>query len=259
MVTLVKIGGSVITNKSLEFSPNYEAMERIGNELSEANVKNVILGNGGGSYGHYAAEKYELVKGVQTNEQRFGFALTQDAVARLNRLLVGAILNHGTPAIGLQPSAFMSMENGVVKEFLETPLRILLEKQILPVVYGDTICDTAKGTTIASTETVMNEISKRFPVERIISGTVVDGVLTDVNGGEVIPVINQSNLEEVMKCLGETEGHDVTGGMRHKVEEAVELAKRGIITDIINIAKPGVLSKALNGGKPPGTRVKWEK
>jgi isopentenyl phosphate kinase len=259
MVTLVKIGGSVITNKSQDFSPKYEAIERIGNELSEANLKNVIIGNGGGSYGHYAAKKYELVKGIIRDDQRFGFALTQDAVARLNRLLVSAILNHGTPAIGLQPSAFMSMRDGVVTEFHITPLNVLLDKEILPVVYGDTICDVTRGTTIASTETVMNEISKRFPIERIVIGTVVEGVLTDVNGGKLVPEINPDNLEKVMGYFGETEGHDVTGGMMHKVLEAVELAKKGVIVDIVNIAEPGVLSKALNGGKPPGTRVVWNK
>jgi isopentenyl phosphate kinase len=259
MVTLVKIGGSVITNKSQEFSPNYEAIEMIGSELSEANLKDVIVGNGGGSYGHYVAKRYDLVKkGVKNDEQRLGFALTQDSVARLNRLLVGSILNHGKAAIGMQPSAFMTMENSVVKEFLISPLKILLEKNILPVLYGDTICDSVRGTTIASTERVMDEITKRMPVERIIVGTVVDGVLTDVNGGKLIPKINQDNIDEVMKCLGETSGHDVTGGMKHKVEKAVEMAKKGIVIDIINISKPEILSKALDGGKPPGTRIEWK-
>lgn len=259
MVTLVKVGGSVLTNKSQDFSPNYEAIERIGNELSEAELSNVILGNGAGSYGHYAAKKYDLVHGVKTDEQRFGFCLTQDAVARLNRLLVGVMLNHGVPAVGLQPSAFMVMEDGVVKDFISAPLEVLLEKGITPVVYGDTICDTVRGTTIASTERVFEEIARWIPVERIIMGTVVDGVLTDVEGADVIPVINQDNLSEVMKCFGATNGHDVTGGMKHKVLEAVEHAKKGVVTDIVNIAKPGVLSKALKGGKFPGTRIEWRK
>ena len=63
--------------------------------------------------------------------------------------------------------------------------------------------------------------------------------------------------EKYEKVLGGSGGVDVTGGMKHKVEEALELAKKGIPGLIIDGVVNGSLAQAVKGGKVLGTRIEW--
>jgi len=61
-----------------------------------------------------------------------------------------------------------------------------------------------------------------------------------------------------MAAIGEPSGTDVTGGMRHRVESALALARLGVPSLLANGLTPGLLGKALAGhpSQPvPGTEV----
>ena len=74
--------------------------------------------------------------------------------------------------------------------------------------------------------------------------------------GLIIPEINKSNWEVIKQDVGGAEGSDVTGGMLHKVEESLEIARDcGVKTWIISGAVPGRLKDLLQGKRVPGTRV----
>lgn len=257
MVTLLKVGGSAITHKDVDFSPRYDIIESVASQIADSKVDKLVIGNGGGSYGHYVATKYNLKNGITNGEQKYGLALAQDAVARLNRLLVSALLNNGVNAIGMQPSAFMCTNNGEIESVLLEPIEIMLERGIYPVVYGDTVLDKSKGTTILSTEVVLNELAKKLKVKRMIVGCTVDGVMEDLNGGKLIPEVNKDNFQDIRRLIGAAEGYDVTGGMRHKVEQMIELAKAGVNVEMINITKPDILKRCLCGESGLGTVIRW--
>jgi len=70
----------------------------------------------------------------------------------------------------------------------------------------------------------------------------------------IIPEINKKNFNEIKRFLKEAEKIDVTGGMLHKVMEAIEMAKNGIEVNIIG-GERGNLGKCLKGEKV-GTRIK---
>ncbi|MFQ6033183.1 MAG: amino acid kinase, partial [Candidatus Zixiibacteriota bacterium] len=74
--------------------------------------------------------------------------------------------------------------------------------------------------------------------------------------GETIPLITADNFKDYQKIIGQSEGTDVTGGMIHKVKEALGLAREGVPGLIIDGISNGVLSKAVLGEKVLGTEIR---
>ena len=67
---------------------------------------------------------------------------------------------------------------------------------------------------------------------------------------ETVPEINARNFKDFKKSIGGSASTDVTGGMLHKVEESLLIAKElGIKTLIINGMVKGNLEKAILGKK----------
>ncbi len=56
--TILKIGGSVITDKSGELAAKTEDINRIAEEIKRAEVDNLVIVHGGGSFGHPTAQKW---------------------------------------------------------------------------------------------------------------------------------------------------------------------------------------------------------
>ncbi|MGD8543676.1 MAG: hypothetical protein PVG48_00980, partial [Candidatus Bathyarchaeota archaeon] len=77
--TVLKLGGSVITNKEKPLTPNLSAIKRLANEISKANVSRLVLVHGGGSFGHPIAKQYAIEKGYKDQTQIMGFSKTRQA------------------------------------------------------------------------------------------------------------------------------------------------------------------------------------
>ena len=63
---LIKLGGSIITNKEKPLSPRKKTIENLSKSLKKINEP-VIIVHGGGSYGHYWSVKYDM----HTKEKRY--------------------------------------------------------------------------------------------------------------------------------------------------------------------------------------------
>ena len=132
----------------------------------------------------------------------------------------------------------------------------MLGKQIIPVVHGDVIWDEKQGCVIFSTEKCLSLLAKKFKsVKRIIQVSNEEGVLD--SEGKIIAEINSRNFSQLKSAIGKATGVDVTGGMLHKVEESLELARDlGVETLIVNGKVPGRLLAALRGEVVVGTKIK---
>ncbi|MEM7815540.1 MAG: isopentenyl phosphate kinase [Candidatus Aenigmatarchaeota archaeon] len=260
-LVFVKLGGSLITDKSKPFTERVDVIKRLAYEIHNARKKDVrvLIGHGGGSYPHEPARRYQTQKGIFSKDSLKGLALVQDAAARLNRIVVSALIEAGENAVSVQPSSFCIARNGKIIEGYTKPVEKMLDCGILPVVYGDVGMDVSKGCCILSTEEIFSFLAKKFKPERIIMCGKVDGVFNaDPNkekSAKLIPKINQKTFPEVKKYLTSSDGIDVTGGMLHKVELCLELAKSGTECEIINGLKEGNLGKALLGKKGIGTII----
>ena len=264
---LVKLGGSVITDKTKPFTEDIKTIKRIANEIYEARQEKkfkLIVGNGGGSYPHSVAAQYRTNEGFINERSYEGMAKVQDAASMLNRIIVKGLINVGENAVSINPSSCVITENGEIKKFFLEPITKLLNFDMVPVTYGDVVFDLKKGCVILSTEIILAYIGrilkKKYRVSRIIMCTNVDGIFTrDPNlnsNAELIPLVTLKNFEKIKHYLRGSAGTDVTGGMVHKVERMLKLTKIGIETDIINAKKPNILKRTLLGETGLGTTIK---
>ena len=68
------------------------------------------------------------------------------------------------------------------------------------------------------------------------------------------PSMGRNDLSQFESDIGASAGVDVTGGMRGKLEELLELADRGTESVIFNAGKKGNITRALKG-ESVGTRI----
>ena len=259
----LKLGGSLITQKDKPFTERKDIIERLTKEIYEARQEKdfrLLIGNGGGSYPHTPAKKYQTAKGIINEQSIKGIAEVQDAASRLNRIIVRALLDVGENAISVQPSSVCITENSRIVEFHTKPLEMLLEKEMLPVVYGDIGLDTKQGCAIISTEELFVFLTKKLKPKKIIMAGVVDGVFTadpkKDKTAQMIPEITPQNYPEIKKMLSGSSGIDVTGGMFLKVEKALELASMSAEVSIINGLVENRVKQALLGKEVMETIIK---
>src|SRR5512138_3384359 len=115
---ILKIGGSAITDKTQEATPKTETINRLAEEIKRADLDNLIVVHGGGSFGHPTAARYGIKDGYKEDPaQKLGFAETHHMMTVLNALLIDAMILHELPAISIAPSACFMSQNGKVKVF----------------------------------------------------------------------------------------------------------------------------------------------
>jgi isopentenyl phosphate kinase len=267
MLTFVKLGGSVITDKTRAEAPDLATIGQLAGELRTAldadAALRVILGHGSGSFGHVYARRYGVHLGLAAGADWRGFALTAAAAQRLNRFVVDALLEAGVPALALQPSASLRAERGALVGWDTWALERALERGLLPVVYGDVAFDTSQGSAIISTEQLLVHLAAvpaLRPARIVLVGEA--GVYTaDPRldpAAERIARIDSANIAQVLAGAGGSHGVDVTGGMRAKVELMWRLVRDvpGLSVHLIGPA-PGLLARALLGqAEGEGTTVR---
>ena len=245
----LKLGGSLLTDKTVPEALRPEILLRLAGEIAAARQTNpslkLVLGHGSGSFGHVAGAKHGTRSGVRGPVQWFGFAEVADAAARLNRNVVAALLSAGVPAIGLPPSASVRVFDGKIKYLDTGTLRAALEANLVPVVFGDVGFDSARGGTIISTEEVLEYLATEFVVEWLLLAGETHGVL-DIQGN-VIKLVTRQTLAEVLPALGASRGTDVTGGMASKVLGMLDLvdSNPGLSVRIFSGLEPGLLQSLL--------------
>lgn len=253
---LLKLGGSLITDKSKPFTARMDVIQRLVQEIHNARKERVfrlILGHGGGSFPHSSAKKYQTQNGFVNDDSKKGIAVVQNDAAKLNRIIVDALLEVGENAVSIQPSGTCIAEDKKITEYYTKPLEMLLVDRLLPVVYGDVGLDLKQGCCILSTEEILGFLARKLGAKRVIMAGKVDGVMA---GQELIPQITQGNFEEVKQHIQGSDGIDVTGGMIHKIEQSLRLARDGVQVEIINGDKPNLLKRALLGEENLGTLIK---
>ncbi len=259
MLTFIKLGGSLITDKreSQRFHP--EVMRRAAQEIANARAAqpglSLLIGHGSGSFGHVAAQKYGTMTGVQTPGQWRGFAEVATVARRLNSLVVETLHEFGLPVFAVQPSSSAQCVDGKLIAMDIVPINAALGHGLVPVVYGDVALDERRGGTIISTETIFFYLAERLRPSRIMLLGEVEGVLDA--SGSLIPCITPDSLAAIETALGGSHGTDVTGGMAAKVRQMVELAQRvpGLEIRIFGGTTPGQIEAALLGQITPGTLI----
>jgi isopentenyl phosphate kinase len=258
---LIKLGGSLITEKSREETPRLDVIQRLAAEIATLATlagPSLILGHGSGSFGHVAAKRFGIAQGIRETGQLPGVALTQQKAAALHRIVVAELAAAGALPYSIAPSSCVVAAAGRPVALDDEPLVRALDLGLLPVVYGDVVTDRDWGISICSTERLFDLLARRLPERGITVRLALwlgetDGVYD--NAGATIPRLAADTFEEARRAIGAPAGTDVTGGMLHRIETALALARLGIRSLILNGLRPGMLTAALRGEETGGTEV----
>ncbi len=89
-IVLIKLGGSLITNKSKPFTLHKEMLVNVVGQIKQAvdEGKKVVVGHGQGSFAHVPAEKYKTIEGRINDESVYGAAVVEDVACQMNRVVV---------------------------------------------------------------------------------------------------------------------------------------------------------------------------
>lgn len=261
-VIFIKLGGSVITDKTQRETVKENTIRMIAREIKAAKEKKknlrIILGHGGGSFPHYPAKKYRVKEGIISSDSWRGFAETRAAASKLNQIVTDIFLEEGVNVVSFQPSSSVICNNGKIVHMDVRQLKYLIDNNQIPVTYGDAVLDDHKGCTIISTEDIMVYLARLFFPKKIILAGEVEGVYTSDplknKNSRIIKEISNENIEEVKKMIGGSHGTDVTGGMFSKIMEMYNLVKINpqlkvqiISGDIEDRLKKAILNEPVKG------------
>ena len=257
----LKLGGSLITDKTSPHTPRLEVLRRLAGEVAAARQVSpdlrLLIGHGSGSFGHVPARRYHTRQGVHTPLEWQGFLEVWREAAALNYLVVDAFTAAGLPVMAFPPSAVLTARDGRVETWDLAPLESALRVGLLPVVYGDVVFDRVRGGTIFSTEDLFEHLAVLLRPARILLVGLEPGVWGDYPRCEqLVSEITPDNLWQVAAALGGSAATDVTGGMASKVRQCLDLvqATPGLQVLIFSGETPGVLPQAL-AGEPVGTLI----
>ncbi len=219
-LTIIKLGGSLLTDKSKPYRMRREKFRDIAREIHET-LKRVIIIHGVGSFGHPPVKKYGLYKGYTGPENLLNLAKTQSIVFELRMELVKALQEEGVNAMIFLPSSQIMAENMEIREFFWEPIKRFLDLGMVPVLGGDIVADKGMGFSVCSGDTLAVYLSEKLSAKRLIFASDVDGIYTadpkKDPGARHIPVINLNDLESLAEVTG-SKFTDVTKGMAGKIE-----------------------------------------
>jgi isopentenyl phosphate kinase len=248
-VIFLKLGGSLVTDKTQAHTPRRPVITRLANEIHHAldiiPDMRLLVGHGSGSFGHWDAKPYDTRQGVHTPAQWRGYARVAASAARLNRIITDAFLEADVPVLSVQPSASAICHDYQLKHLDTRSIHTALARGLVPLVYGDVALDDIHGGTIISTEDIFLFLADELRLTRILLLGEVAGVLDP--DGNVISRITPDDLPTLRNTLMGSAGVDVTGGMADKVTRMVQLVHRHpmIRVHICAGTEPELLSRML--------------
>lgn len=262
-LVFVKIGGAVATDKTQEKTLRSQVLGSLAGALQsaiEGGGVRLLVGHGGGSFGHFPAMQYEVKKGVHPQWGFDGFQITRGWMTELNGKIRAAFAAKKLRLFPVQPSSCLVTEEGRVQSFETGPLEVLLDRGRTPVVWGDAVLDRAWGFTIVSTETLLLHLSRRFRPARVVVLTDVEGVYAraadvDEEGARPLASLDETGFAALREELGRTSGVDVTGGMMEKVTKLLDLSRAcpGTEVRIVNGFDGEAVRRAVRGEYEGGT------
>jgi len=241
-VTIVKLGGSFVSDKTVDFSFREKHVLELAKAMA-ASQERVVLVHGGGAFGHPMAKKYGL-SSSKSRRSSEGVAETRGAMFDLNMRVCDVL-----SLAGLRPYTFSPYPLlGLSGERGSSWLRSLIDSGLTPVTFGDVIYE--RGFRIISGDTISLELSKSLGAVRCIFVMDVDGVLD--RRGRPISVLDKRTSKE-MRMEGSS---DATGGIGLKVVEAMKIAKLGTEVAFVSGFRSTEFAKALKRQRFHGTIVK---
>lgn len=254
MKLLIKIGGTLLDS--------LESRRRLASEIAQAiqgGVRAVVVHGGGKQMTRFLEERgveSRFVNGLRVTTPEVLDAVLKIFAGSVNQELVAAFISNRVPAVGLTgmdalltEAKIMSQELGFVGQPIRSDaalLDLLLNHGYLPVIAC--VAGDRNGQFYnVNADQMAASIAAAIHTERLIFLTDVDGVWDE--NKVICPTISLD------KCKSLVEKGAATGGMRAKLEAAMEALRQGVSEVVIAPGSvPDVLRKLLLG-QEIGTRL----
>ena len=252
---LVKLGGSVITDKTTYRTFREGSVRRLAREMMTTDEEKIVV-HGAGSFGHIYAKQYALQTGLREKRQVEGVAKVMHDVRELDNLVVGAFNDEGMWSSPVPPGSSAIMKDGILSKMDLWPFERLLKIGITPVTFGDVAMDDEKGVSICSGDQLMMMLAERFRPRKVIFCADVDGLFTaDPNCDPDATLIEEvdhhtlSTIPRTERCI------DVTGSIYAKIEYMLQIAKHANECEIINGNAEGRLADVIADRRAVCSRI----
>ena len=253
---LVKLGGSVLTEKARLRTPRRAAIRRLAAELASVRQPLVIV-HGAGSYGHILASRHRLKDGGSTSARRAAAARVQADVRELDRLVVDALNRAGFAAVPIAPSVVLTLDDGGVSTMDLTPFLEFSSLGFTPVTFGDVVRDLRRGFSVCSGDLLMLELARAFRPDRAVFAADVDGLFNaDPKRrpkADLLETVSPNDLAKIE--FSSPRRTDVTGSIEGKVRRMFEIAEHVDACMIVNGNVKNRVRDALRGKRVVGTRI----
>ena len=253
---LIKLGGSVITDKTQYRTFNRDVIRRLCAEI-RCSGANVIVVHGAGSFGHVLAKEYSLQNGLADFGQVPAVARVQYDVRELNLMVIDELLNAGMPAVSVPPGSCFMMDNG--KLIVDDPEVLISASHlgIMPVMFGDVVFDRSRGFGICSGDQIMEVLCELYHPKKVVFVSDVDGLFEkDPKTNPDSELLTEVTWELLGKVSGGGVADDVTGGVRAKMESMLRMTTAERECVLVNGSVPGRLCSLLKGEKVISTTAK---
>ncbi|MCU4740260.1 isopentenyl phosphate kinase [Halobacteria archaeon AArc-m2/3/4] len=244
MTVVLKLGGSVITDKDRPETLDGDALERAAAAVASVDSDtDLVVVHGGGSFGHHNASEHGVSTTEGTHDASAALAI-HGAMTTLNGFVLQRLLERDVNAVPVHPFSVAHRDRDGRLSLPTGQIRTLLAEGFVPVLHGDLVAHEGAGATVVSGDELVADLATDLEADRVGLCSTVPGVLDDAE--RVIDRI--ATYEDVASVLGESESTDVTGGMAAKVRALLALEASASIFGLAD------LDAFLAGGEP-GTTV----
>src|SRR5919201_330793 len=188
-LTLIKLGGSVITFKEKPLAANFEAIRSISYAIASIKTP-IILIHGGGSFGHYWSVKYNMHSKPNQYDSH-GISIVHESMIALNQIIVNSMIKVGMNPYTIMPSMFTYGSKPIVKKIKE--LKSIVESSVIPITFGDIVYVENRMYAILSGDALMSILSKILRPSKVIFTLNVDGIYKDMRKREVMEELKNNN------------------------------------------------------------------
>lgn len=247
---LVKLGGSILTDKSVEATFRRPAARRLLSEIAKANVPTVLL-HGAGSFGHPQAALHRL---GQAKAKPDGVAEILAAVGALAAQMVTLAQEAGLRPLAFPLHSTVHTEGDGLADLPVEAVAKAVEEGYTPMLHGTLVRDAALVWQVVSADRLMQELAAELTPRLAVFATDVDGVFSGEPGTPGAHLLERVPMTVHVGRGGSGNGMDVTGRMASKLDRARAVAAH-CPTLVLNGDVRGRLHDALKGKPVPCSRI----
>lgn len=265
-ILILKLGGSLLTDKSTPYTLREELIENIASEIRECIdlglIKGLVLVHGVGSFGHPPVLKYNLHKGFRNKDQLISLSKTQQIVNELRNTVVAKLIEEEIPVSLMYASSMVVGNKMAIVDDIFKSLKGFLSIGMVPLIGGDMMYDKSMGFSVCGGDQIAVVLSRVLNAKQLLFATDVPGVFDkDPKSGEKAQLLKEVNIKEIEQILNEMNKSaetDASGKMQGKLLSLTPIKDRikmGLEVAIFSMAEKGTLTKYLRGEEIKTTKI----